>query len=84
MKPMFLHEVENNPNVAPAYARITDQMRASGILVPKIFHLFAFKPDVTKHLERLSQAVMRGPSPLSPGMRELLAAFTSQQNHCPF
>jgi len=28
--------------------------------------------------------VMRGPSPLSPGMRELIAAFTSARNHCPF
>jgi AhpD family alkylhydroperoxidase len=27
---------------------------------------------------------MRGPSPLSPGQRELIAAFTSKRNECPF
>jgi AhpD family alkylhydroperoxidase len=27
---------------------------------------------------------MRGPAPLDPGMRELIAAFTSARNHCPF
>jgi alkylhydroperoxidase family enzyme len=47
-------------------------------------HLFAFKPQATEHLERFSEAVMRGPSPLSAGFRELIAAFTSKLNHCPF
>jgi AhpD family alkylhydroperoxidase len=28
--------------------------------------------------------VMRGPAPLSPGLRELIAAYTSQKNDCPF
>jgi len=28
--------------------------------------------------------VMRGPSPLPPGVRELIAAFTSRRNDCPF
>jgi len=28
--------------------------------------------------------VMRGPSPLSPGLRELIAAFTSRRNDCLF
>ena len=51
---------------------------------PQIFHLFAYKPEVTIHLERFSQGVMRGPSPLSAGIRELIAAFTSRKNHCPF
>jgi AhpD family alkylhydroperoxidase len=27
---------------------------------------------------------MRGPSPLSPGLRELIAAFTSRRNDCLF
>jgi len=27
---------------------------------------------------------MRGPSPLPPGIRELIAAFTSRRNDCPF
>jgi AhpD family alkylhydroperoxidase len=27
---------------------------------------------------------MRGPSPLPAGVRELIAAFTSRRNDCPF
>ena len=32
----------------------------------------------------LTQQVMRGPSPLPPGFRELIAAFTSRRNDCLF
>ena len=46
-------------------------------------HLFAFKPDSTRHLLAFTQSVMRG-GPLSPGECELIAAITSKQNHCGF
>ena len=82
MKPMFLHNVENGTGRGP-YAKMIELMRNSGAM-PQIFHLFAVKPEVTEHLSQFTQAVMRGPSPLSAGMRELIAAFTSSQNHCPF
>jgi hypothetical protein len=59
-------------------------MRGAGVPVPQIMHLFAYKPDRTDHLSMFTQGVMRGPSPLSPGMRELIAAFTSRRNDCPF
>jgi hypothetical protein len=52
--------------------------------VPQIMHLFAYKPDRTSFLSRFTQGVMRGPSPLSPGFRELIAAFTSRRNECAF
>jgi hypothetical protein len=52
--------------------------------VSQIWHLFAFKPEATRHLERFTHAMLRGPSPLSPGMRELIAAYTSGKNRCPF
>lgn len=81
-EPMFLHEVENGTGKGP-YAKMIDMMRGSGAM-PQIFHLFAFKPEMTEHLSQFTQAAMRGPSPLSSGMRELIAAFTSSQNHCPF
>ncbi len=84
MKPMFLPEVEKHADPASPYAGMIEQMRSSGLPVPQIFHLFAFKPGVTEPLSQFSQAVMRGPSPLSAGMRELIAAFTSKQNQCPF
>ena len=81
--PMFLRDVENEP--APgAYAELIGACRASGSPFPQIWHLFAFKPAATQHLERFTHEVMRGPSPLSSGQRELIAALTSGRNHCPF
>lgn len=41
-----------------------------------------FKPDRTAHLDRFTH-VKRGPSPLSAGQRELIAAFTSCLNEYP-
>jgi alkylhydroperoxidase family enzyme len=63
MGPMFLPDVENNP---------------------QIWHLFAFKPRATDHLARFTQEIMREPGPISPWIRELIAAFTSARNACPF
>lgn len=83
MDPMFLKEVENKPVEGETGERMK-AMREAGLPIPQIWHLFAFKPNVTKHLTMFTQGVMRGPSPLSPGMRELIAAFTSRRNECPF
>ena len=83
MRPMFLPQVEAAEPKGP-YATPIAGMRAAGIPVPQIMHLFAYKPDRTDHLSAFTQGVMRGPSPLSPGMRELIAAFTSRRNDCPF
>jgi hypothetical protein len=44
-----------------------------------------YRPDFFGgHCARMTQAVMRGPSRWSVGERELLAAFTSKLNQCPF
>jgi alkylhydroperoxidase family enzyme len=83
MKPMFLKDVESHKAGGPRGEAIA-QMRAGGIPVPQIMHLFAFKPERTKHLERFTQEVMRGASPLPPGQRELIAALTSKLNQCLF
>ena len=83
MKPMFLKDVESHDGGGPR-AEAIKQMRAADIPVPQIMHLFAFKPERTKHLERFTQDVMRGPSPLLPGQRELIAALTSKLNQCLF
>ncbi|HEX8183108.1 MAG TPA: peroxidase [Blastocatellia bacterium] len=83
MEPMYLKDVEEKPVEGPV-AEMMERMKAAGIAPPQIWHLFAFKPDVTQHLAEFTQGVMRGPSPLSPGMRELIAAFTSRRNDCPF
>ncbi len=83
MHPMFLSEVERS-KPGGAYGRLIDELRAAGRPVPQIMHLFAYKPDRTDFLSRFTQGVMRGPSPLSPGLRELIAAFTSRRNDCVF
>jgi alkylhydroperoxidase family enzyme len=83
MKPMYLHSVENHKAGEP-HATMFSQMRAAGIPIPQILHLFAFKPERTDHLARFTQGVMRGPSPLLPGQRELIAALTSKLNQCLF
>lgn len=41
-------------------------------------------PRTGKHLRGLAQELLRGPSPLSPGERELIAAYVSSENDCLF
>ena len=56
----------------------------AGHAVPEIMHLFRFKKENTGHLIRFTEEVMRGPSPLSLGMRELIGAFVSKRSDCSF
>ncbi len=83
MHPMFLPEVER-AEPKGAYAHPIKMMQGAGVPVPQIMHLFAYKHDRTDHLARFTQEVMRGASALSPGERELIAAFTSARNQCLF
>jgi alkylhydroperoxidase family enzyme len=83
MESMYLPEVEGRDGDGP-WADAIRQMRGAGVPVPQIMHLFAFKTERTKHLAEFTQGVMRGSSPLSAGQRELIAAFTSRRNDCPF
>ncbi len=83
MEPMFLRQLEEQPGSGP-HAAMIKLMRTARTPIPQIFHLFAFKPAATDHLSHFTQEVMRGPSPLSPGIRELIAAFTSNKNRCPY
>jgi hypothetical protein len=72
------------PDVRHRYA---DGIRAgekAGQPVPGIWRLFAFKPALADRLGPLAQEILRGPSPLTPGFRELIAAFVSSRNHCLF
>ena len=64
--------------------QLIEQMQQSGSEYPQIWHLFAYLPQATEHLARFTQAILRGPAPLSPGLRELIAAYTSKRNDCPF
>ena len=83
MKPTFLPDVEANPQPSP-WAAAIEAMKRSGAEYPQIWHLFAFKPGATDHLARFTQEIMREEAPLSPGLRELIAAYTSKRNQCPF
>ena len=83
MRRMFLPDVERTEPKG-SYAEPINGLRAAGLPVPQIMHLFAYKPDRTEFLSRFTQSVMRGPSPLLPALRELIAAFTSKRNDCPF
>lgn len=72
-EPMYLREVEANPQPSP-YASLIDVTRAAGREYWQIWHLFAFRPEVTSHLASFTEEVMRAPSSVSLGLRELIAA----------
>ena len=83
MKPMFLPAVEQNTGPS-VYTSLIEGMRDKGLEYPQIWHMFAYLPKATEHLARFTQEILRGPAPLSPGIRELIAAYTSYRNSCPF
>lgn len=81
--PMYLPEVEANPQPSP-YADLIRVAKDSGREHWQIWNLFAFRPEVTSHLASFTEGVMRAPAPISGGLRELIAAFTSWTNECEF
>lgn len=83
MEPMFLKGVEQHKG-DDNYTRAIEMMKKAGSEYPQILHMFSFKMNATVHLERFTQEIMRESSPLSPGVRELIAAYTSHLNACPF
>jgi hypothetical protein len=84
MDDMFLKDVQEHHG-DDNYTRAIDAMKhASMEEYPQILHMFSYKIKATVHLERFTQEILREPAPLSPGFRELIAAYTSQLNQCPF
>jgi alkylhydroperoxidase family enzyme len=83
MEPMFLKDVECCDGSGERGEAI-QRMKAANLPVPQIQYLLAFKPERTDHLSYFTQAVMRGPSPLTEAQREKIAMFTSRLNQCPF
>lgn len=41
-----------------------------------------FRPETAKPMNELAEVLLRGPSSLSPGERELIAAYVSSENDC--
>jgi uncharacterized peroxidase-related enzyme len=52
--------------------------------LPGILSLFAYRPETAGPLNALAETLLRGPSALTRGERELIAAFVSKQNECVF
>jgi uncharacterized peroxidase-related enzyme len=52
--------------------------------VPGIRSLFNFRPETGKPLCELAEVLLRGPSPLTSGERELIASYVSHRNGCIF
>lgn len=51
---------------------------------PGIVGLFHFRPETSKPLCELAETLLRGPSSLSSGEREMIASYVSYQNNCHF
>lgn len=81
---MFLKKVEQGGDRTSNTGTKIERLTAKGVEVPDLLRIFAFKPGMSKVLAELSEEIMRGPSPLSPALRELIAAFTSDRNDCVF
>jgi uncharacterized peroxidase-related enzyme len=84
MKTLYIPDIERNPKAGGVYERVVEQTKAEFPEYPKIWDLFAFGEDYTGHLARFTNGVLRTPASISPGLRELVAAYTSRLNQCAF
>jgi len=80
---LYLPGVEANPQPG-AYRDLIESARARSAEYSKIWDLFAFQQSFTVHMARFTQGLLRQPASISPGLRELIAAYTSYQNECAF
>jgi uncharacterized peroxidase-related enzyme len=52
--------------------------------LPGIVGPMTYRPETAKPLNDLAEVLLRGPSTLTPGERELIATYVSSQNDCFF
>lgn len=52
--------------------------------LPGITSAFAFRPETARPMRELAELLLRGPSTLTSGEREMIAAFVSSRNDCDF
>lgn len=52
--------------------------------MPGIRGPMTFRPETAKPLNELVDVLLRGPHPLTPGERELIATYVSSQNDCRY
>jgi uncharacterized peroxidase-related enzyme len=79
----YLPGVEADPKPG-VYRDLIEAAKTRGGEYSHIWDLFAFQHDVMVHLARLSEGIIRQPSTISVGMRELIAAYTSYKDQCAF
>lgn len=60
-----------------AYIKLDNKM-------PGIVGLMQYRPETAKPLNELAEILLRGPSSLSSGEREMIASYVSYQNKCHF
>lgn len=82
-QPMFLRGVEDNPKPS-VYRDLIENAKSWGGDYWQIWNLLAFDPEAAHHLAALSHALMHNEAPITPGLRELIAAYTSSLNQCEF
>lgn len=51
---------------------------------PGIRSLMMYRPETALPLNQLAQALLRGPSTLTPGERETIASYVSKRNECKY
>ena len=52
--------------------------------MPGIVGLMQYRPETAKPLNELAEILLRGPSSLSSGEREMIASYVSYKNKCHF
>lgn len=52
--------------------------------LPGITSVFAFRPETAAPMRALAEVLLRGPSTLTSGEREMIAAAVSSRNQCAF
>lgn len=52
--------------------------------LPGILGPMTFRPETARPMNELADVLLRGPSSLTPGERELIATYVSSQNDCFF
>ncbi|MEQ1575130.1 MAG: peroxidase-related enzyme [Vicinamibacterales bacterium] len=82
MAQLHLPGVESSARPGP-YRALIENAKGRHVEYSKIWDLFAFQ-DFTTHMGRFTHGVLREPASISPGFRELIAAYTSFQNDCGF
>jgi uncharacterized peroxidase-related enzyme len=80
---LLLPDVENNPQPS-LYLDLIVAAKSSGAEYWQIWNLLAFRPKAAEYLVRFSHEIMHEDAPISAGLRELIASYTSSLNDCEF